>query len=518
MEQGINYYWICAAVLLLGAAAFGVFPRLSVRAPASPARWMWILAGGMALAYCVLGLYKIQAQQMGLWDFGIYDSMLRMAARGEGLMRDYRGGAYDHFSPAILLLVPLYWLWDSPAHLVVTQALGLAAGVPLTYFLARRYFRAGSFPLLLAAMYALNPYCTRLALYDFHSESFFPALFLGAFLLRARGHWLGFTLLLLASPLLKEDFVVPLGGVGLFFLFTPRRRRLGALFLAAAAGWALFVLFVYFPHIVKMDYWHFDRYGVESSGVSAWMQAFAAMFGRLFVPTVPAVLLSVLLPFAFLPAFSWRMFLFILGPTLGVHLVATFWHQNVLLSHYASALIGVLPVAALWGARSLRAVCRQKARWRKLAPRAACAAFVLVSVGHLALAEWPLMRFYTPLTGWKHTQHFTVFGIPLRPLYWEVLGEAWGHAEKFRIVAETYIPLGASVTAQNELGTHFLRRNKVYSIRQKVETDYMIFDAENYRGFEMAEELQQAVHHLRRRSRNYRTLYEKDGIIIFAKK
>ena len=117
---------------------------------------------------------------MGNWDFGIYDSMLRNAANGRGLMQDYRG-AFDHFSPISLLFAPLYRLYDTQMWLVLIQAAALAFAAPLLHATAKLRFRKGVFPLLLTAMYLFNPYYSRMVLFDFHAESLFPLFFFGAF-------------------------------------------------------------------------------------------------------------------------------------------------------------------------------------------------------------------------------------------------------------------------------------------------------------------------------------------------
>ena len=196
-------------------------------------RWMVLL---FFLSYFILGLYKIEAMQVGNWDFGIYDSMLRNAASGNGLMLDYRG-RFDHFSPVMMLFAPLYLLRDSPIWLPLIQSAALAFAAPLLYRTAKRYFRTGPVPLLLTAMYLFNPYYSRLALYDFHAECLFPLFLFAAFYCYSRKRMPYFFLFLALSPLIKEDFVIPVAAAGLWLMTQKRKRLWGAAAIAAAAFW-----------------------------------------------------------------------------------------------------------------------------------------------------------------------------------------------------------------------------------------------------------------------------------------
>ena len=92
----MNYYWII--VLAVTTAVFGTlllhrFHR-SPETEATAQRLVAAMTIVTALIYGVLGFFKLEALQMGLWDFGIYDSMLHLAATGQGWMQDFRGGAF----------------------------------------------------------------------------------------------------------------------------------------------------------------------------------------------------------------------------------------------------------------------------------------------------------------------------------------------------------------------------------------------------------------------------------------
>lgn len=169
-------YYIAAAAAVAAAVPFAAV-GYAVRRPLPERAARAVVFGAtaaFALVYWALGMLKYRADLFGLWDFGIYDSMLHIAAQGGGLLRDFRGGAFDHFSPAALLLLPGYLLWDSPHWLIAFQPFAMAAAAIPLYFAGLRLLRNPAYAALPPLFYLFNPYFARLALFDFHIECLFP--------------------------------------------------------------------------------------------------------------------------------------------------------------------------------------------------------------------------------------------------------------------------------------------------------------------------------------------------------
>lgn len=431
MITALPYLPVAAGMVLAGA---GIGILLGKRIPALSAdnsrNAMWIATALFFLVYVLLLGYKLQALQLGMWDFGIYDSLLHNAVSGGGLMQDYRG-LYDHFSPLILLLAPFYFLYDTPFWLVFFQPLALALAAPLLYKTARRYFPTGNGALLLTLMYLLNPYCSRMALYDFHSEVFFPLLFFAAFFFYSRNRFGRMLLCLAAAPLLKEDFTIPVAAAGLLLLTRRRTRKHGIAAVVIAAFWALFALKVYFPHILGADYWHYDRYALIGADFSETADNVLVFVKRFFTLRSAAVLLSTLLPFALLPCLNLRALVLLLLPTVAIQLVSSDPHQQRLISHYSSAVIAVAPIAALWGMRSLRRMFRRRRKQRRIRPLLAAAAGIAVSV-HIGFCDLPITRYYSYTDSYLLRLHPGILSLPLRADYWTEMGNRLDHAREVR--------------------------------------------------------------------------------------
>ncbi len=508
--------------ILLAAAAMLQFLFLSLKL-----RWddrksvpyLLSLTATVAAVYLLLGFLKYRTMQFGLWDFGIYDSMLSIAAKGGGLMRDFRGGYFDHFSPAVLLLVPFYRFCDHPCWLIAFQALAMTAAGPLLYWTARKYFPRGAFPFLLTAMYYLNPYFSRMILFDFHIESLFPLIFFSAFFCYACKRFHLMLLFLFAAPLIKEDFVVPVAAAGVFLLSRRRTWRHGAAAIGIALFWTFFVLKIYYPHILQTEYWHYGRFELFAPTFAETWRNFTVMLGRFFSRNTLAVAVSVLLPFAFLPLMSWRAFFLLWLPPLGIQMISGFLHQQLLMSHYSSAMLAVTPVAALLGGRQLRAILLRHGCYTNLLRRRAYAGMAAaVILTHAGFAELPLQRYENYVIDYIFGNRFGILSLPFSPGYWLRLMELDVHAGEFRKLLDT-LPLrpGDNIVCQNELGVELLRRGRVHSLPGPERPAFYLFDKNNYTGYDRPEAINALLIKLLQNP-EYQCLQSGDGYLFFLRK
>ena len=506
-------YYIAAAAAVAAAVPFAA-AGWAIRRPLPERAARAIVFGTaivFALVYWALGVLKYRADLFGLWDFGIYDSMLHIAAQGGGLLRDFRGGAFDHFSPAALLLLPGYLVWDSPYWLIAFQPLAMAAAAIPLYFAGLRLLRNPMYAMLPPLLYLFNPYFARLALFDFHIECLFPLWFALGFLAWTRHRMRWFLFWMLTLPLLKEDFVIP---AGLWMLSLRGKRRAGTLCLAGALFWTFFVLKIHFPLLVRADYWHYGRYELFAPTLTGTLANVGTMLARLVQPHVPAVLLSVLLPFAFLPLFSWRGLILLILPTLGIQLVSAFDQQQLLFSHYASALVGVLPAAAILGLRQLRILLRRR-KLTRYTGAAVGAALGVMLASHILFADLPQNRYYIHLGGYDTARGGSLLSIPFSTERREELRWKLRNAAELEKVTAG-IPDNAAVVAQNEIGPKLLRRCRVFNVPGPANADFYLFDRENFHRYESPEELNTLLMRLLR-DPHYRFERYGKGILLFRK-
>ncbi len=502
--MAISYFGAAGIALVIAVIAGWGGAALPVLQLKRPMRWLWAMIAVVALTYTLFGIYKYDAWQYGLWDFGIYESIMHNMVTGGGMMVDFRG-KFDHFSPVLLLLAPIYAIFRHGYVLVVVQALSMALAAWPLYRFAQHYFPRNNTPLLVAAIYLLNPYFSRLVLFDFHIECLFPLLFFSAFALYAARRWKFFLLLLACAPLIKEDFVVPVAACGLYFCCFTRRRTWGTILIAAALLWTVFVLKIYYPHLLGMEYWHYGRYELSGSSILRMMKQF-------FSVTSLTVLISVLLPAAFLPAAHWKSLLAILLPTIGIQLISTSFQQTLLADHYGSAVLAVVPVLAVFGLRTLRWKWRHRTFSPKLRRTAIFFVPALVVIVHVMFCDLVTVRHVDYLLEYQAKRHGGILSIPFGGEHWRLMMARDTHAA---LVKEQlpHFPEDLTVVAQNDIGMHFLRHCRVQALPGNFEADLYVFDQANVIDYRDNKRLEEVA-----ANPAYTLVFHFDDVVIFQKK
>jgi len=165
-------------------------------------------------------------------DLGLFAQSLKSTLEGRLLFHTIGGLSHlaYHFSPVLLLLVPVYWAFPHCETLLVVQSLTMGVSAYLIYLLARAHGIDSSRSLLLELLFVANPMVWGVLLFDFHPVVFCVPAVLVAFLGLARGSrvafWTGIGLALTT----KEDVIVAVGVFGFVLLVVAylQKRRFDA--------------------------------------------------------------------------------------------------------------------------------------------------------------------------------------------------------------------------------------------------------------------------------------------------
>ncbi|MCW2885879.1 MAG: hypothetical protein JWL58_2741 [Streptosporangiaceae bacterium] len=202
------------------------------------------------------GLYSLYSllrhAQLGTagFDLGIFDQAIRAYAGFHAPVVPLKGPGFnllgDHFHPALIVLVPLYWLWADARMLLVAQAALMAVSVvPIARLaIGRLGVRAG---LAIAVAYGLSWGIQGALGFDFHEVALAVPLIAYAMAALAEERWRAAALWTLPLLLVKEDMGLTVAAVGGYLLLRRQWRLGGALVIVGAAALAL-ILLVVIPH------------------------------------------------------------------------------------------------------------------------------------------------------------------------------------------------------------------------------------------------------------------------------
>lgn len=206
--------------------------------------WPWPRSADLAVL-CVLAvavMLALKIRQFLQFQVGFeladYETVLWNTLHGRFLQVKCASVPFlaEHFSPVLLLILPLYALVPSPWTLIVLQAVACAAAVIPLYLLAARFTTLRWPPLALGIAYAASRTVNYGLMYDFHPEILYPLLFFSAFLALERNRVGPFALLLALAATVKEDAWVAIAGLGVYLFVSGQRARGIAITVAAVAG------------------------------------------------------------------------------------------------------------------------------------------------------------------------------------------------------------------------------------------------------------------------------------------
>ncbi|MDL4771744.1 MULTISPECIES: DUF2079 domain-containing protein [Thermomonosporaceae] len=342
-----------------------------------------------AAVYAAYSLMRLRAFRTTSYDLVIFDQGVRSysgfglpVAMVKGVHNGFGPGfpiLGDHFSPALALLAPLYWIHDGPATLLIAQAALFAlAIVPIWRYTERRLGAGAAY--CAAGAYALSWPVAEALSFDFHEVAFVPllsALLVERYDAGRRGQA---AVAAVALLLVKEDMGLLLAGFGLFLLARrprgaggvrawPLRGDRPAGFACLAAGlvatWVCSRLIIAAFGGDNDYYWAYGSLGPDlpSAAAHALTRPWDVVATLTTPPGKLATMALLVLPLLLLPLAS-PLTLTVL-PLLAERMLASrfsnWWAPSY---HYNAFLIAVLVLAAVDGAVRVRGLIVSRARRR----------------------------------------------------------------------------------------------------------------------------------------------------------
>ncbi|MCJ1705645.1 MULTISPECIES: DUF2079 domain-containing protein [unclassified Rathayibacter] len=386
--------------------------------PACGGRLSWLrspIVPLAVLAFAVYSIYSIsRADQMltAGYDLGIFDQAVRAYSQFRPPLSPLKGDDFnllgDHFHPILVVLAPLYWIWDDGRVLLVAQAALVAISSVFVWRFARRRAGTGASCLLVVG-YLLGWPLQCLADFDFHEVAFaVPVLAWAVDAIDGqRDRQLAAAAVILL--LVREDMGAVTMILGLLRV-ARRSRALGVLLAALGAAVFAVVVLVVIPAFSGRGYayWDYGDLGPDSASVvhTLLVRPWVAIT-LFFTPVVKT--------FTLLNLFSPLLFLPLLSPItlLGLPLLAerflsdrsSLWTSEF---HYNAPVWVVLFLAALdGGGRLLARTARSSPHSGRVALIAGIIVCVLPVIGTFVVGDrqaYPLGRIAAGEV-WSISQH-----------------------------------------------------------------------------------------------------------------
>ncbi|MGI8311581.1 DUF2079 domain-containing protein [Saccharopolyspora hattusasensis] len=298
---------------------------------------LFLLWAAFFACYAWISLARYAGYASMSFDLGIFEQVVRSYAEGRTPVADLLGPGFvifgDHFSPALALLAPLYFLFPSAQTLLVAQAALFALSiVPVTRAATRLLgdTRGRS----VGVAYGLAWGVQRAVDFDFHEICF--AVPLVAFALEAALSQRWWRALLLTAPLVlvKDDLALTGAAIALVLAWLARQhdKRFARVAVVSAVlfvvAWFCITLLVIPSFNATGEYRYWDKIsgdvGFPASLLEGWDEKFSTALW-LLIPTTGLLALRSPVLLAVLPTLGWRF------ASLEEHYWSADWHYNAVL-------------------------------------------------------------------------------------------------------------------------------------------------------------------------------------------
>ncbi|WP_373302650.1 DUF2079 domain-containing protein [Streptomyces litmocidini] len=455
-------------------------------APA-PLRPYLLLAGVLCGLYFLYSWVQYAHFRTPSWDLGIFGQSVRAYAEFRAPVADIKGPGFqilgDHFSPVTALLAPLYWIWPSPAALLLGQAALFAASAVVVGRTAQQILGSRAAGIGLTVAYGLSWGLQEAVRSDFHEIAFAVPLLALACRALLLGRWTAAAAWSAPLVLVKEDMGLTVAMVGAV-LFLKGRRRLGAAlagFGTAAFALTVLVLIPAASRLGQYDYWA----KIEKTGQGA-DTSFGQVIGDALASGERWEMVFYLLAITGFLALRSPLVLLVL-PTLGWRFLsqdANHWGMHW---HYSAVLMPIVFLALVDGVRSVRTSPRE---W-------------LVSYGKVVIPVATAVALVLAAN------------LPLRELTKPETYRTDSRTLEARAAVDA-VPEGASVEADVPLLAHLTADHRVYWVgtSKGATPDYLAFDLRGW-GQQVSDPVRLASQ-LHPEAR-YEITYRSDGFAVLKR-
>ncbi|MFB2769783.1 DUF2079 domain-containing protein [Pelatocladus sp. BLCC-F211] len=428
----------------------------------------------------------------------------------------------QHFTPALLLWLPIYALFPSPATLTVLQVTLITVAGLVLYVLARQYLQPPLAIMITASFYGANAVIGP-TLSNFHDICQIPLFVFTLLLAMEKRWWWLFWLMAVLIVAVREDAGIGLFGVGVYMILSQRFPRAGVAVCILSFGYILVLTNKIMPLFSEDASRRFaiERFGQYIDGdegstldiIRGMISNPVQLLVELITPVNGTIkyLLGQWLPLAFVPAVAPGSWMIAGFPLLQLFISRGESVLSITIRYALSVVPGLFYGSILWWSQRQQ---KFKPSFRRLWIGCICLSLVF------SFTSNPNRTFY--------------FVIPdsVKPLVYVSLPEQWQHVNQMRpLLAQ--IPSDASVSATTYLVPHLSSRREIVRLpalelrndaQEVIKVDYAIADLWQLQKYQAAfksdrrllKDLVPLIDQLTN-NREYGIISFQDGVILLKK-
>jgi uncharacterized membrane protein len=313
------------------------------------------------------------------FDLAIFNQVFYNTSHGRLLQLSIHEPTYlgDHFAPIILILSLFYSFYRSPLTLLFLQTAILALSAWPIYLIAKKVTKGNVWPLIISLAWLINPLVQNANLFEFHLLPFAVFFLFWVFYFYLQRKWFLFFLFTFLSLLVREDVSLVIFGMGILIIIEGfvevRRQRtekrklqtinyqiqnfqkliIGTVLCLVSIFWLFASLKIIGHYAPAGNYKFLYYYSWLGSSISEIIINIFShplkVLKHLITLNNLEMLLGLLLSFVFLPLWSKRYLILLLGPLLQLMIGASGGSALILQTHYNLLLLPALVISTIYG-------------------------------------------------------------------------------------------------------------------------------------------------------------------------
>lgn len=466
-----------------------------------------------SIYFGLLSLLRYDNFYTGRFDLGNMDQTVWNTFRGRVFMLTDPNGTEIisrlsiHADFFLILLAPLYRIWNDPRMLLVVQSVTVAIGALFLYHIAKKLLTGKWLPVIVSLLFLFNPSVEHATLYDFHTVTLATTFLLAAFYFFLRRSYVWFFLFCVLAGLTKEQVWIIIAFFGAFFLLRSiktvlhtnewkKQQIIESLFGIALIFFGLF-LFYYLvwyaiPHTRGSEHFALSFYSDFGTSPTIIVKNILTnplkILQTLITTDRSGYLIQLFLPLGFLPVLSPHLLIFIV-PELLINLLSNNVQFRQIYFQYTATITPFLFIASIYSLRTLF----------KIFPRLPQPALIIYLAAFTLYAAY----MFGPLPGTKHPN----LDMVVKPLPYKNTVDAYlSHISKRK-----------SIAATNNLGSHLSHRQRIYTIPVGIEkADVVAFLLNDPFAQPSLQQQKQMVANLKNNS-SYKLVFKEQDFFVFER-
>jgi uncharacterized membrane protein len=312
------------------------------------------------LFFTFLVLKKYYYFGYNISDLGIFNQTFFNTWHGRWFAETITLNNYlaDHFSPALILLLPFYAIKPSAVTLLIIQVIITALCAWPIYLIAKKYSGNVIFAYTAAFLWLVNPFVHRQVLFEFHMLHLMVFLFFWTFYFYQQKKIRWFVLFFILTLLTREDAAFLFLGLALFSSLEKRSLKFSiSIFVSSLIYFfaAIYIISLVSPASSFKFLVYYNWLGGDSllGIIFNWLKHPLAVLGHIFTINNVVLIFYYFLPFLFIPFLAKKYLLLSLFP-FSLYLMKNGGINGVQLqTHYVMFLMPGIFLAYIFGLRTI---------------------------------------------------------------------------------------------------------------------------------------------------------------------